>query len=333
MKHPDIHTIAKQLNLKAHLHPFGMLQRIRANLKGLSRQPGKNIFSFQTTKDHYAFHHGGRTELQFNIGLEDGKLRYGVAFSFERSQTLQRPIKVLGPKVKRFNEFIQQHSGFYKDMQMWHYDKKRGRSPSYKLGPIRQKLSEDMFIFLGKQQRGDRIDYEVILTDFDRLLQLYQFVEGGGKSQPGKRSLAPYVFCPGFSKKKSSATATQMRKQHDVDLIHNRLQEALCRRLASRYGAKNVGDEQQIGKGAKVDVVVRWRKAYLFYEIKTANSPRACIREAIGQLLEYAFWPPAKEVMRLIVVGKRAIDKDGREYLRCLSEGFFLPIEYEQIDV
>ena len=93
---------------------------------------------------------------------------------------------------------------------------------------------------------------------------------------------------------------------------------------------KNVGDEQQSGVGAKIDVVVRRRKAYWFYEIKTADSPPACLREAIGQLLEYAFWPLAQEVTRLIVVGKSAIDKDGREYLRRLNERFSLPIEHDR---
>ncbi len=47
----------------------------------------------------------------------------------------------------------------------------------------------------------------------------------------------------------------------------------------------------------------------------------------------YAFWPPPKEVTRLIVVGKSAIDKVGQEYLRRLNERFSLPIEYEQIAV
>ena len=61
------------------------------------------------------------------------------------------------------------------------------------------------------------------------------------------------------------------------------------------------------------------------------NSKR--LREAIGQLLEYAFCPPPKEVTRLIVVGKSVIDKVGQEYLRRLNERFSLSIEYEQIAV
>ena len=72
---------------------------------------------------------------------------------------------------------------------------------------------------------------------------------------------------------------------------------------------------------------------YWFYEIKTAQSPRACLREAVGQLLEYSFWPGGQHASRLTVVGETAIDNDGLEYLRRLKERFSLPIEYEQISV
>ena len=58
---------------------------------------------------------------------------------------------------------------------------------------------------------------------------------------------------------------------------------------------------------------------------------RGCLREAIGQLLEYAFWPGAQEAKRLIVVGETAIDRDAAKYLCRLKERFSLPIEYEQL--
>jgi hypothetical protein len=46
--------------------------------------------------------------------------------------------------------------------------------------------------------------------------------------------------------------------------------------------------------GGRIDLVVRTGEGYEFYEIKTYGSARACIREAIGQLLEYAMWPGAE---------------------------------------
>src|SRR5947207_3911164 len=119
----NIRAIADKLNALAPQHRIGELQKIRTQLKRLKRRPGEKIFSTHTTSDDWAFalHHGGRTELQFNIGHENGDLRHGVAFSFQLSQTL-KSIDVLVPKVKFFNDFMDLNAGEFKDMRMWHYD-------------------------------------------------------------------------------------------------------------------------------------------------------------------------------------------------------------------
>jgi hypothetical protein len=67
------------------------------------------------------------------------------------------------------------------------------------------------------------------------------------------------------------------------------------------------------------------------YEIKTACSPRACLREALGQVPEYVCWPGAQEPARLIICGEGPLDAYGAAYLRCLNERFKLPLAYEQI--
>jgi hypothetical protein len=81
----------------------------------------------------------------------------------------------------------------------------------------------------------------------------------------------------------------------------------------------------------RADVVVRINQEYWFFEIKTPGSPRHCIREAVGQLLEYAYWPGAPEVTRLIVVGAGPLDETGQSYLASLRSRFHLPIDYEQV--
>ena len=71
----------------------------------------------------------------------------------------------------------------------------------------------------------------------------------------------------------------------------------------------------------------------MFYEIKTSASPRSCIREAIGQLLEYSYWPNTVEPKEIIVVGPNALDPDGVEYLNKLRDSFSLPIEYKHVEL
>jgi hypothetical protein len=228
---------------------------------------------------------------------------------------------------------MQLYSEHYADMRMWHHRGKR--SPDYMPSPIPPEMvSEGVFIFLGKRVPLDQLDYEILLNGLDRLVPLYKYVESGGDLQPiATLKVARFKFRPGFTAKPSSTVATPAQKQLDVNLRHNELQEALYRRLAAGYGADNVGTELPSGVGTSVDLVVRGNDGFWFYEIKTAHSPRACIREAVGQLLEYAFWPGAQEATRLIVVGETSMDKNGVEYLRKLRKRFSLPLEYEQIVV
>jgi len=218
----------------------------------------------------------------------------------------------------------------FSDMRMWYYNDQR--SVDQPPGPISSALvTEGVFVFLGNRQPAKKIDYEKILGDFDRLLSLYRYVETGGATAPVPLPKTGFDFKPGYSKKATVVKATLAAKELDVDLRHNLLQEALYRRLASQYDKVNVRTEQPSGVGTLIDVVVKVKSEYWFYEIKTALTPRACLREAIGQLLEYAFWPGAQEPARFIIVGESPIDEDGQEYLRRLRKRFSLPIEYEAI--
>jgi hypothetical protein len=329
-----ISQIAFELSDRARTHPIGRLQDIRTRLKGLGRRPASTIFTSQSIIDDYAFHLGGRTELQFNIGAEEHErgleLRHGVAFSLQASRSFP-DIAPLEPKVRLFNEYMELYPDLFTDMTMWHYqgDDFLGDRPT---GPIPEDLVRlGMFIVLGKRQPFDNVDLEVILDDFDRLLPLYKFVESGGTVEPLATPEAEFKFEPGFVERRSSAVVSRVPRELNVSLRHTLIQKALYERLADKFGAENVRAEQASGVGTFVDAVVqRPGDVYWFYEIKTSASPRACIREALGQLLEYSNWPGSPNVERLIVVGESVLDWPAAEYLKRLQARFNLPIEYEQ---
>jgi hypothetical protein len=333
----DFTAIARELNSRAKTHAIGQLQTIRTELKRFARRPGWDIFSPQTIKSNYAFHHGGRSELQFNIGEEDAsgtsEMRHGVAFSFELSQALPS-IEVLIPKVRLFNDYIQLYPERYADMRMWHYRQDK-RSTDNLPGPIMPELvTAGPFVFLGKRQPANSIDYETVLNDFDRLLPFDKYVESGGREEgaelPANKG---FHFQAGCTDKSATTTATLAERELNVNLKHNILQASLCRRLISQFGLGNVADEHPSGLGTKIDVVVRRSEnEFWYYEIKTAWSPRACLREALGQLMEYAYWPGAREASRLIICGESPLDGDGAKYLDQLKQRFKLPIEYQKIE-
>jgi hypothetical protein len=340
---PSLEAIISELTRHAIGHPIADLQTIRADIKGRQKRgPGGRIFgpTRQDSTGEYAFHYGGGLEFQFNIGLEfeTREFRYGIAFSFEPSRSKPWPElrAALLPKVKLFNEFMELNAESFRDMRMWHYEDDKGASSHELPGPIPwERVGKGVFVFLGKQQDLQALDYQAVIADLDRLLPLYKYVESGGTTQPTSLpSTEPFVFRPSsWVEKASSTVATPTQAQLDVALRHNEMQRALYHHLISEYGQNDVSFENPSGVGTRVDIVVRRENEYWFYEIKTAQSPRACLREAIGQLLEYAFWPGAPQVTRIIVVGECPIDHDGEEYLRRLRDRFSLPIYYQNLAI
>ena len=307
---------------------IGGLAELRARLKGRARLP-RDLFPKSTVFDTYAFHYGGRKELQFNVGLDNGELRHGVAFSLETNQTLPK-IDVLIPKIGRFNNFMELYAEKYADMRIWYYD---GDTSSGYFMPASIPavwVQEGVFIFLGRRQKVTEVDYDLLLDDLDRLLPLYRHVEGKGDAS-GVFQSGSFRFLPGFKRKVSTATMTRTQKDLDMMLRHNILQEKLYQKLAKKHGRNNVSVEQASGVGTSIDLVVRHGDEFWFYEIKTADSPRACLRQAVGQLLEYAFWPGAHPANRLVVVGENAPDAESTKYLETLKRRFRLPIAYEHL--
>ena len=108
------------------------------------------------------------------------------------------------------------------------------------------------------------------------------------------------------------------------DPIHKRLQADLLPLLVVRYGKGNVTLETD-----NVDLTVTDGKKTILIEIKTDSNPRAAIREAIGQLLEYAYYR-RKEMgaVDLVIIAPGELDKAAEEYIQRLRADFNIPVSY-----
>ncbi len=112
---------------------------------------------------------------------------------------------------------------------------------------------------------------------------------------------------------------------------HRQIQQLLVRRLKEDHGVGAVTWEHLLENGTQVDVVRKEGSDLYFYEIKTYPSIRVAIREAMGQLLEYAYWGSGQVPKELIIVSDLELG-DGREYLMKLREVYNLPINYQRLD-
>ena len=326
-----IQTLAEALHSAAGNFAVGQLQELRAQLHSRSRASPPALFDHRTIHDDYAFHVGGRKELQFNIGVEtrDGRrcIRHVVAFSLEPSRSLPT-IEPLRPKIDRFNEYLRSHPEDFPGFWMWHWDQGE-RRPDHEVAPIPADLVRPgVFVALGRWVPQGEVDARAILMDFDRLLPLFAYVESDSArgAPPEARRFKP--GCPDFV---TTTTAIIHGRSGEIALRHKVLQRALYKCLSTESGEENVAIEHELDLGVRVDAAVRQTHGMAFYELKVASTIQACVRLALGQLLEYAHWPSGTRAAELIIVGEATADEDARAYLQLLRDRFTLPVWYRQI--
>ena len=338
LNQPSIQDITDAIEARAAGFEFGQLQGIRQRLKGLQRC-SKTIFKAKTIRDNYAFHYGGRTELQFNIGFENDEndvptLRHGVAISLKRGPSVNVIDESIFNRIDRLNEYIELHADQLSEFQMYNsWYNSNDWSGYHALRPLSPEVVDlDAFIFIGRHQSADQVDVEFILRDFDRLLPMYEFVEGTGDPPPADEP-TQRDFVPGLTRKKSSTKVTLAERRLNKTLRHNDIQQALGLFLIERHGENAVCDEYSVVNRNKVDVAVQEDDELIYYEIKVGVTARHCLRQAIGQLLEYSYWPQSRPAARLIVVGEPELDAPADEYLADLRAMFGVPIYYRQFDM
>ncbi len=135
------------------------------------------------------------------------------------------------------------------------------------------------------------------------------------------------------------------RKEQDVERqrLHVKIQNKLIKDLKKKYGEDNVKKEKY-----RIDVLlIKDEKNFWIYEIKTDKSVSDCIREAVGQLLEYKFkaesvdWKRKVDkiitgkitVEKIIVVGPSKITPKDEEYIQYLKKTYKMEISYEQVEI
>jgi hypothetical protein len=141
----------------------------------------------------------------------------------------------------------------------------------------------------------------------------------------------PFKFIPGHTPKpEGSINIKTPTNKITAELLHNKIQNNLFLHLEEKYGKGSVGTEVSTGDGTSIDVVLKNGEEYWFYEIKTANSVKATIRQAIPQLLEYSYWPDTTKATRLIIVSHLPPQPITESYLSTLRTRFNIPIYYQQ---
>ena len=115
--------------------------------------------------------------------------------------------------------------------------------------------------------------------------------------------------------------------------IHLLISQGIYDILSKTPELGEVRSEWLTTNNTRVDIVRQKDNELIFYEIKSYPSIRTCIREAVGQLLEYAYWPGQQSAIELIIVIPLPASMETRTYMNTLRVTLNIPIWYQQFDL
>ena len=142
-----------------------------------------------------------------------------------------------------------------------------------------------------------------------------------------------FKFVSGLRCPKDVTNRGMISERHEIKSIHNKLIHALYNMLNKQY-PNQVGCEIQVTGQHRVDIVVRENDdTYMFYEIKSYNDVHKCIKEGIGQLMNYKFLVRnCCSISQLVIVGYADTTDEVEEYIN-MYRSEELPISYLQIQI
>ncbi|MBK5437351.1 hypothetical protein JFV30_11020 [Pseudomonas sp. TH32] len=138
-------------------------------------------------------------------------------------------------------------------------------------------------------------------------------------------------FKAGHTKRPDEAYYDLSAAQRKVWLRHNKLQTELFRMLDHEFKGL-VGTEQSSGSGGYADALVRFSDNRCFlYEIKVASTAARAVRDALGQLLEYAYRPKGLEPEKMFIVAEPELDPGTNQFIQRLNTEFGLKLQYMRV--
>lgn len=171
------------------------------------------------------------------------------------------------------------------------------------------------------------IKYETV--DHDKLAtwinNIKNIINNAEKVQPQN-----IQFVEGLRISQNTDTRIFQNRTTKASHKHNELMEKLYSKLIEIYGKENVGTEIHVGM-KRIDLAVRHDNEYDIYEIKTDNDVRTCIRQAIGQIFDYAYFECSNKIRNMVIVGPTPVTNEADKYLAKMRDLHKINIYYESI--
>ena len=132
-------------------------------------------------------------------------MRHGVALSLKRGASINEIDEAMLERVARVNDYLENHEDEFSSFVMYDAHDDTDKWSGYRaVEPIApETVTLGAFVFIGRLRKPDEVSVSLILRDFDRLLPLSEFAEGGEERTLTEEETGARVFVPGLKQKPS----------------------------------------------------------------------------------------------------------------------------------
>lgn len=127
---------------------------------------------------------------------------------------------------------------------------------------------------------------------------------------------------------KKTEDVEAVKSEYIMALKHNSLSNEMVKYLKCKGYTDVITDKDFVDIQA---VDPQGNKIY--FELKTADTVKLAIRQALGQLLEYNHYPNKNNADKLIIVTALEIPQQDMQYLIGMRSRYNIPIYYQQFDM
>ncbi len=283
------------------------------------------------------FHYGFLEPISKNYYKYMGSV-YDIYLFTVNSQTNQkfwigklRNVEIIDEDTSEKVRSIYIKNGWYKEMEQ---DLKIQGFDSSTLGKWK---GLHLFNLRFKPEDFEKYPDKTLVQDDDVSISSYHYVLLHVKETPKIEKQADGKFVLGRCNPTRRFDAKTVRKKIEERLVeypflHNQISKALEKTLKETHDA--VYAEHDTGFKTSIDLVaVKGKKKY-FFEIKTYSDVRTCIRQAIGQLLEYSYFPNKQIADELVIVTPHQLEEGSMlTYIKHLKKHVGLPLKYMCYDL
>ncbi len=131
----------------------------------------------------------------------------------------------------------------------------------------------------------------------------------------------------GYNEKSETPFERSATSSVKVNLVHNRIQNRFLKYLMTTYP-----DDINIGERNRIDAKRETNSNIFIYEIKPFESVYACIRDGIGQLLDYSHLQKSKKDKKVIIVGPNEPEQRDIEFINAIKKVLQIPFSYIAFD-